>query len=73
MIEAEKLNMESIAFPCISTGIYHFPKEDACKIAIESVMQYFENKKSCIKKVGFCCFLEDDKDIYLEEMKNYTK
>lgn len=73
LIEAEKLNMESVAFPCISTGIYHFPKDEACKIAVETVMKYFENKKSCIKKVGFCCFLEDDKNIYLEEMKNYLK
>jgi len=70
---AEQYGMESIAFPCISTGIYHFPKEEACKIAIETVMTFFENRNSIIKKVGFCCFLEEDKDIYLEEMTKYLK
>ena len=70
---AEQYGMESVVFPCISTGIYHFPKDEACKIAIETVMTFFENRNSIIKKVGFCCFLKDDETIYLNEMKKYIK
>ena len=32
---AVKNNINSIAFPCISTGVYRYPKEEAAKIALE--------------------------------------
>ena len=35
---AKENNCHTIAFPCISTGVYHFPKEQAAKIAIETVL-----------------------------------
>ena len=40
----------TIAFPCISTGIYHFPKEQAAKIAIETILN---NLTAPIEKVIF--------------------
>ena len=51
----------TIAFPCISTGVYHFPKEEAAKIAIETVLS---NIAFPIEKVIFCCFSESDAGIY---------
>ena len=41
----------TIAFPCISTGVYHFPKEQAAKIAIETVLS---NISAPIEKVILC-------------------
>ena len=60
-------NISTIAFPNISTGIYHFPKEVAAKIAIEIVLNFASNEK--ITKVIFVCFDEENYTIY----KTYFK
>ena len=54
------LNKVSIAFPCISTGVYHYPHKEAAKIAIETV------KKTNYQNVSvyFVCFLDEDYKIY---------
>lgn len=62
-----KNNLESISigFPCISTGIYGYPKEEACKIAIDTVSEY-TNKKI---KVKFVCYEELDYNLYMKYFK----
>jgi len=55
--------LESIAFPCISTGIYGYPLEPACRIAIATVRKALEADAS-VKRVVFCCFSETDRDTY---------
>ncbi|HPO91652.1 MAG TPA: O-acetyl-ADP-ribose deacetylase, partial [Victivallales bacterium] len=54
--------LRSIAFPCISTGVYRFPKKLAAKIAISTVRSFLKNFPQV--KVVFCCFLEEDYNIY---------
>lgn len=63
---AEENNIKTIAFPSISTGVYSFPFERACKIAIKTVSKFLENNTS-IEKVIFVCFSEWDFKVY----KNY--
>lgn len=58
------LDLVSIAFPCISTGLYRFPKEEASNIAIESVRE-FDNDKI---KVIFMCFDDKDYNIYIKNL-----
>ncbi len=62
-----KNNLEkvSIAFPCISTGIYHYPKEEAAKIAIGTVEKYLPKNINVI----FSCFTEKDYELYLENLR----
>ena len=50
---AEKHQLKSIAFPNISTGIYHFPKNEAAKIAIETVRKF---PVESIEEITFVCF-----------------
>ncbi|MEA3351619.1 MAG: macro domain-containing protein [Chloroflexota bacterium] len=46
---ANKLDLESIAFPAISTGIFGFPKKRAAKVIFEAIKQYFlDNSTSSI-------------------------
>lgn len=56
-------NLESIAFPNISTGIYKFPKEKAAEIAIETIKEFL--KKYNDKKIIFVCFDNENYKIYL--------
>ena len=58
---AKENNCKTVAFPCISTGVYHFPKEQAAQIALETVLS---NISASIEKVIFCCFSDSDAEIY---------
>jgi len=59
-------NIKSIAFPNISTGIYHFPKDKAAEIAIKTVKDF---NKSEIDKVIFVCFDDENYQIYRNILK----
>ena len=58
---AEKNKLKTICFPNISTGVYGFPKEEAAKIAIETIMMV-ESKH--IEEVIFICFDETNYNLY---------
>lgn len=66
---ANELGLKSVAFPNISTGIYHFPKNEAANIAIETVKTFLKNQDSSIQKVVFVCFDEENFRIYEEKLK----
>jgi len=64
---ADENNLTSIAFPCISTGVFHYPKDEAAKVAVSSVKRYFkENLESKIEKVVFATLDELDYNIYTQ-------
>lgn len=56
---AEQYDCATIAFPCISTGIYRFPIERAAKIAVPTVVQHL-NSSGKIGRVLFVCFDEEN-------------
>ena len=60
--------IETIAFPNISTGIYHFPKNKAADIAIKAVSGFLETTDK-IKKVIFVCFDDENYNIYKALLK----
>ena len=55
--------VKTIAFPCISTGVYSFPQERAARIALREVRNFLESDPS-IERVIFVCFLSQDYLIY---------
>lgn len=63
---AESLDVKTIAFPNISTGIYRFPKELAAKIAIDEMKNF---KSEIIEKVVFVCFDDENEIIYKQFLK----
>lgn len=54
----------TISFPSISTGVYGFPLERACRIALGEVSSFLGNFEQ-IRQVVFVCFSESDKTTYL--------
>ncbi|MCR5072552.1 MAG: macro domain-containing protein, partial [Clostridiales bacterium] len=60
---AEENGLHSIAFCCISTGVFMFPKERAAEIAVQTVKDYL-NAHSGIEKVVFNVFSDADREIY---------
>lgn len=62
---AARYELSSIAFPSISTGVYGFPIEKACRIAIDEVFHFLMGN-SLVKRVDFVTFSSQDKQSYLE-------
>lgn len=60
---AAEARLESIAFPAISTGVYRFPFEQACRIALEEA-RAFLRRQSSLKRILFCCFSAADYACY---------
>ena len=60
---AEEKGIESIAFCCISTGVFCFPNDRAAGIAVETVKEHKAQTGSDIKVV-FNVFKEEDEGIY---------
>jgi O-acetyl-ADP-ribose deacetylase (regulator of RNase III) len=58
----------SIAFPAISCGVYGYPIEDACKIAVDTTCKFLKSNKS-VNKVIFILFSDQDLQVY----QNYIK
>ncbi|XP_060895416.1 ADP-ribose glycohydrolase MACROD2 isoform X1 [Labrus mixtus] len=60
--------LSTVAFPCISTGIYGFPNEPAAEIALSTVKSWIEENPDKITRVIFCVFLETDFAIYKKKI-----
>ncbi len=60
---AEEMNLRSIAFPNISTGVYRFPKAKAAEIAIQSVREQIPGLEF-LEHILFTCFDEENFSIY---------
>ncbi len=60
---AEEYEVKSIAFCCISTGVFMFPNERAAEIAVDTVRKYLEETGSRMKMV-FNVFKQEDYEIY---------
>lgn len=58
-------NCESIAFCCISTGVFMFPQDKACEIAVKTVREWLDqNPDTSIKKVVFNVYKDKDLSLY---------
>ncbi|MGF7108988.1 O-acetyl-ADP-ribose deacetylase [Treponema pedis] len=58
-------NCSSVAFPCISAGVYGYPKKEAAKIALKTILEFLQSKNDCME-VFLVCFDTTHEDIYKE-------
>lgn len=68
LILAEKNQLKTVAFPCISTGVYHFPNELAAEVAIKTIRKFLK-ESIFVKEVTICCFLDKDIEIYRDKFQ----
>lgn len=61
---AHRHELQSIAFPAISTGVYGYPSRDASTIAVTTVIESTQRSDS-IRRIVFCCFSAADLDLYV--------
>ncbi|WP_431198648.1 macro domain-containing protein [Mucilaginibacter sp. P25] len=60
---AAENDVHIIAFPNISTGIYHFPKDRAAAIAVKTVRDFLADNE-VVEKVIFVCFDNENYSLY---------
>lgn len=65
---AGEYELESVAFPAISTGVYGYPLEEATPIALKTTLRELA-KYSAIKRVVFALFSEKALSVYAETLK----
>jgi O-acetyl-ADP-ribose deacetylase (regulator of RNase III) len=59
--------LKSVAFPAISTGVYHFPPQAAAGIAVETVLDVLETDES-LDRVIFSCFSEPSAELHRQTL-----
>jgi O-acetyl-ADP-ribose deacetylase (regulator of RNase III) len=65
---AMEKKLRSISFPAISTGVYSYPKEEACMVAIDTILEFMESH-SYPMDVYFVLFDSESYNIYTEYLK----
>lgn len=65
---AAQYQIKSLAFPCISTGIYGYPKDQAVVIALNSVKDFLNSQAHHLDSIIFCCFSQEDFQAYQEAL-----
>ncbi|RZC42902.1 O-acetyl-ADP-ribose deacetylase MACROD2-like [Asbolus verrucosus] len=63
--------LRTIAFPCISTGIYGYPVEPASHVAVYEVRKHLEKYPDEVDRVIFCIFLPEDQKVYEGILQSY--
>jgi O-acetyl-ADP-ribose deacetylase (regulator of RNase III) len=61
---AKDNNIRTIAFPNISTGVYHFPKQHAAKIAVMTTTDFISANETSFDEIIFVCFDKENYDLY---------
>ena len=60
--------IKSVAFCCISTGVFHFPNKRAAEIAAETVADWLVGHPDAMERVIFNVYKDEDKEYYEAEL-----
>ena len=60
--------LRTVAFCCISTGVFHFPNKRAAEIAVRTVTDWLTDHPDAIERIIFNVFKEEDKAHYEHEL-----
>ncbi len=60
--------LKTVAFCCISTGVFHFPNDRAAEIAVRTVRDWLDDHDGQIERVIFNVFKDEDRRLYEKEL-----
>ena len=69
---AAENNCSTVAFPSISTGVYHFPLEQAAAIAVQTICQFLA-AQAVVREVLIVCFDDKTKAAYDKALTDYLR
>jgi O-acetyl-ADP-ribose deacetylase (regulator of RNase III) len=61
--------IRSVAFCCISTGEFHFPNQEAAKIAVSTVTEFLRENSASFDRIIFDVWKDSDREWYEEELR----
>ena len=62
-------DLKTVAFCCISTGVFHFPNDRAAEIAVRTVKEWLSANPGKMDRVIFNVFKEEDREYYEAELR----
>ncbi|KAK2951028.1 putative O-acetyl-ADP-ribose deacetylase [Blattamonas nauphoetae] len=66
LLLCEQFGLESVAFPCISCGVYGYPNKEAAVTAFAAVQAHLQaHPQTVLRRIIFCCFEDDNVAAYL--------
>ncbi|XP_029470594.1 ADP-ribose glycohydrolase MACROD1 isoform X2 [Rhinatrema bivittatum] len=63
--------IHTVAFPCISTGVYGYPGDAAADVALNTIRLWLQENKEKVDRIIVCVFLEKDEEIYKKKLLEY--
>ena len=60
---------DSVAFPCISTGVYGYPLDEAAHVALTSIANWLDDHDGILKNVYICCFRDEEYEASMRLIK----
>ncbi len=66
---AREHGLRTVAFPCISTGVYGYPPDQAAAVAVKTTWATVQDYPGDFDEITFCCFSESDLQIYKALLK----
>lgn len=74
LARADQLEIESISFPAISTGIFGFPKEQAAQVIFQAVQDYInEHTHTGLKEIRMCVYDQPTTDTFTKVWETFYK
>lgn len=68
---ATENKLRTVAFPCISTGVFGYPNEAAAEVVLHTLRKWLEENKDKVDRLIICVFLEKDDEIYKEKLPRF--
>ena len=69
---AANKGLSSLAFPCISTGIYKYPKNRAAEVAVKICADQLK-QATCVIRIVFCCYDDENYSLYQRLLSEYAQ